>query len=301
MRVSRLLASAQATTMLFGLKVGFPQLAGKTTLVALPAVIARGTTRGPASGSTLRITDRDMRRLLGGWSDPIRWRGGNFKPLNIRTICEHAFVRWDNLIEQQQRYLPGYRDPAVVRTFDAPEALGTRFYEVRAKSALNRVPKQSRMPFRWTINPYRGCAHACAYCQAGETPILMADGRTKQLGDLEVGDRIYGTVRDGHYRRYVTTEVLDRWISIKPAYRITLEDGTELVSSGDHRFLSDRGWKHVVHNARAPDRAHLTTNNKLIGTGAFADGPRDAADYRTGYLCGMIRANGLPRSRHYLR
>ena len=221
--------------------------------------------------------------------------------VNIRPICEHAFVRWDNLIEQQQRHLPGYRDPAVVRTFDAPEALGTRFYEVRAKSALNRVPKQSRMPFRWTINPYRGCAHACAYCQAGETPILMADGRTKQLGDLEVGDRIYGTVRDGHYRRYVTTEVLDRWISIKPAYRITLEDGTELVSSGDHRFLSDRGWKHVVHNARAPDRAHLTTNNKLIGTGAFANGPRDAADYRTGYLCGMIRANGLPRSRHYLR
>src|ERR671935_239862 len=76
------------------------------------------------------------------------------------------------------------RDPAVVRHFDAPEALDTRFYEVRAKSALNRVPKQSRMPFRWTINPYRGCAHACAYCQAGETPILMADGRTKQLGDL---------------------------------------------------------------------------------------------------------------------
>ena len=29
--------------------------------------------------------------------------------------------------------LPGYRDPAVVRTFDAPEALDTRFYEVRAK------------------------------------------------------------------------------------------------------------------------------------------------------------------------
>src|SRR5919197_198414 len=86
MRVSRLLASAQATTMLFGLKVGFPQLAGKTTLVALPAGIARSTTRAPASGSTLRITDRDMRRLLGGWGDPIRWRGGNCKPLNIRTI-----------------------------------------------------------------------------------------------------------------------------------------------------------------------------------------------------------------------
>jgi len=89
--------------------------------------------------------------------------------LNILTICEHVFVRWDNLIEEEQRRLPGYRDPAVVRTFDAPEALGTRFYEVRAKSALNRVPKQSRMPFRWTINPYRGCSHGCAYCFARPT------------------------------------------------------------------------------------------------------------------------------------
>jgi DNA repair photolyase len=80
-------------------------------------------------------------------------------------------VRWDNLtIEAQEgAALPGYREPAVVRHFDAPEALDTRFYEVRAKSALNRVPERSRMPFRWTINPYRGCSHACVYCFARPT------------------------------------------------------------------------------------------------------------------------------------
>jgi DNA repair photolyase len=84
-------------------------------------------------------------------------------------MCEHLFVvRWENLeVEQEDgARLPGYKDPAVVRTFDAPEALGTRFYEVNARSALNKVPKQSRMPFRWTINPYRGCTHACTYCFA---------------------------------------------------------------------------------------------------------------------------------------
>jgi len=76
------------------------------------------------------------------------------------------FVRWSNLsIEaEEQRRLPGYRDEAVVRRFDAPEALETRFYEVRARSVLNRVPEQSRMPFRWTINPFRGCSHGCTYC-----------------------------------------------------------------------------------------------------------------------------------------
>jgi DNA repair photolyase len=80
-------------------------------------------------------------------------------------------VRWDELkIENEEgRQLPGYRDSAVVRRFEAPEALDTRFYEVRAKSALNRVPEQSQVPFRWTINPYRGCSHACVYCFARPT------------------------------------------------------------------------------------------------------------------------------------
>ena len=57
----------------------------------------------------------------------------------------------------------------MVRRFDAPEALETRFYEVRAKSALNRVPPKSRVPFGWTVNPYRGCSHACSYCFARPT------------------------------------------------------------------------------------------------------------------------------------
>jgi DNA repair photolyase len=80
------------------------------------------------------------------------------------------FVRWSNLTlaEDERRQLPGYRE-AVVRRFDAPEALDTRFYEVRARSILNRVPERSRMPFRWTINPYRGCTHACVYCFARPT------------------------------------------------------------------------------------------------------------------------------------
>ncbi len=80
-------------------------------------------------------------------------------------------MRWDELRveEDERRTLPGYREPAAVRTFDAPQALDTRFYEVRAKSVLNRVPPKSRMPFEWTVNPYRGCSHACLFCFARPT------------------------------------------------------------------------------------------------------------------------------------
>src|SRR5215213_4201876 len=133
-------------------------------------------------------------------------------------------MRWQNLTmdEEQRAALPGYKEAAVVRHFDAPEALETRFYEVRAKSALNRVPERSRMPFRWTINPYRGCSHACVYCLSGDSEILLADGRTRPLADLRPGDEIYGTERRGTYRHYVRTEVLAHWRTRKPAYRIVL-------------------------------------------------------------------------------
>lgn len=56
--------------------------------------------------------------------------------------------------------------PGHLRSVRAPEFRGIVFHEVLAKSALNRVPGTSSMPFPWTINPYRGCSHACVYCFA---------------------------------------------------------------------------------------------------------------------------------------
>jgi hypothetical protein len=70
--------------------------------------------------------------------------------------------RWDkqSVENEEAGRLFGLAEEAVTRTFDAPEALGIRFHEVLAKSALNRVPG-GRYGFEWTINPYRGCTHAC--------------------------------------------------------------------------------------------------------------------------------------------
>jgi DNA repair photolyase len=177
---------------------------------------------------------------------------------------------------------------------------GLEFLHVNARTIINTVPPQSQMPFRHTINAYRGCSHACAYCTAGETPILMGDGTTKPMAEVLTGDLVYGTVRRGVYRRYVITEVLDHWSTVRHACRTTLEDGTQLITSGDHRFLTDRGWKHVTDTGwGAVQRAHLTVNNRLLGTGRFAAGPDHGPDYRRGYLCGMIRGDGTIGSYAY--
>jgi DNA repair photolyase len=215
--------------------------------------------------------------------------------LDDQAADEPAAPDGDTLFPAARRdvALPLIERGAVARTFDTPGFRGMTFFEVQAKSIVNRVPESSRMPFQWTINPYRGCQHACAYCMEGQTPILMSDGRTKPLAEVRIGDEIYGTIKSGYYRRYAITTVLAHWSTVKPAYRVLLEDGTQLVCSADHRFLTERGWKHVTGAEQGPmQRPFLTVNNKLMGVGRFAEPPKDTIAYRRGYLCGMIRGDG---------
>ncbi|MFF2274749.1 Rv2578c family radical SAM protein [Agromyces sp. NPDC058126] len=91
-------------------------------------------------------------------------------------------MRWSGqeLGVDQVDALPGLaRLNNLVRSVQTPEFAGVTFHEVLAKSALNRVPGQSMMPFGWTINPYRGCSHACLYCFARPTHEYL---------DLDAGD-----------------------------------------------------------------------------------------------------------------
>ncbi|MGB4137426.1 MAG: Rv2578c family radical SAM protein [Microbacterium sp.] len=81
-------------------------------------------------------------------------------------------MRWQGqtIDEVDADALPGLENRSgIVRSVSTPEFAGLTFHEVLSRSALNRVPGASRMPFRWTVNPYRGCSHACTYCFARGT------------------------------------------------------------------------------------------------------------------------------------
>ncbi len=216
-----------------------------------------------------------LKTTAGNHGEAVKGRGSPINP-------EGRFEVWNRDAADDGWFQDPGEEPSKPKTVIAIE---------HAKSVISRHDSPD-VGFMQSINPYRGCSHGCSYCAHGDTLILMGNGRTLPLSELRVGDGIYGTKRIGSFRRYVKSKVLAHWSSIKPAYRTTLEDGTELVTSGDHRFLSDRGWKHVVDNpSGTKQRSHLTRNNKLLGTGAFAEGPAETDDYRRGYLCAMIRAD----------
>lgn len=66
--------------------------------------------------------------------------------------------------------LPGLAKLAgLVRSVSTPEFAGITFHEVMSKSVLNKVGTSKYLPYAWTINPYRGCSHACVYCFARTT------------------------------------------------------------------------------------------------------------------------------------
>jgi DNA repair photolyase len=228
-----------------------------------------------------------LKTLTGKHSDPRKGRGAGTNP-------EGRFEK-----VERQAYDDGWN--ACSEDDDVP-ALKTHVTEERVKSIITHNGSPD-IPFSQSINPYAGCEHGCVYCLSGDTPILMADGRLRALDGVRVGDEIYGTDRRGWYRRYVKTRVLAHWSVIKPAYRITLEDGTQLVAGPDHRFLTERGWKFVTGTMQksSTQRPYLTVNNKLMGTGAFAASAAAKGDYQIGYLCGMIRGDAHLASYRYER
>lgn len=79
-------------------------------------------------------------------------------------------MRWsEQVVDADDGALPGLAKSGLVRSVQTPEFEGVTFHEVLAKSALNQVPEASGLPFRFTVNTFRGCTHACRYCFARPT------------------------------------------------------------------------------------------------------------------------------------
>ena len=126
------------------------------------------------------------------------------------------------------------------RTFDTPEFRGIECIEVEAKSVINRVPGGG-LPFDWTINPYRGCTHACTYCFARPTHTFL---------DMDAG-------RDFETKIVVKVnapDVLRRQLAA-PRWKgehIAMGTGTDPYQRVEGRYELMRGIIEALTDARNP-------------------------------------------------
>ncbi|WP_416562702.1 Rv2578c family radical SAM protein [Nocardia testacea] len=112
-------------------------------------------------------------------------------------------MRWQNqTLDADDGALPGLDRAGFARTVQTPEFDGITFHEVLCKSALNKVPDESNLPFKWTVNPMRGCSHACRYCFArGSHEYLELDAGTDFDTQIVVKTNIAAVLRRELTRR----------------------------------------------------------------------------------------------------
>src|SRR5687767_4297872 len=126
-----------------------------------------------------------LKTVSGKHSDPRKGRGAGINPEGrFEKVAREAY---DDGWERNEEDLP---------------PLKTHVTEERVKSIISHNDSPD-VGFSQSINPYYGCEVGCPYCISGDTPILMADGTTRPMANLRVGDEIYGTSRQGWFRKYV--------------------------------------------------------------------------------------------------
>ncbi len=77
-------------------------------------------------------------------------------------------LRWQLAHDEKEASQPALFD-VPEREIGTGEFRGLEFLHVRARTIINKVAPKSPVPFRYTINAYRGCSHACIFCFARPT------------------------------------------------------------------------------------------------------------------------------------
>ena len=144
--------------------------------------------------------------------------------------------------------------------------------------------------FRASVNPYRGCQHACSYCLAPETLVQRADLTWCAIGELKPGDEVVAFDEfpaDGEHTRKLRKSVVERvWWSRKPVARI-VTDRAEVVTTADHRWLQ---WGRFRWSRTSQLQVGRRLRHSLEPVCVALD-----ADYRIGYVAGLSLGHGTFR------
>ncbi|WP_020101708.1 Rv2578c family radical SAM protein [Mycobacterium sp. 360MFTsu5.1] len=151
-------------------------------------------------------------------------------------------MRWDGQTvarAEADGALPGLERLGLVRSVRVPKFDGITFHEVLCKSALNKVPEASNLPFRYTVNAYRGCSHACRYCFARPThEYLDFDSGNDFDRELIVKTNVAEVLRRELFRRSWTRDAVALGTNTDPYQRA---EGRYALMPGIIAALTDSG------------------------------------------------------------
>jgi DNA repair photolyase len=149
-------------------------------------------------------------------------------------------MRWDGqAVALDDGALPGLERIGLVRSVQAPNFEGITFHEVLCKSALNKIPSSSNLPFAFTVNAYRGCSHACRYCFARPThEYLDFDSGRDFDRELVVKTNVAEVLRRELFRRSWTREAVALGTNTDPYQRA---EGRYALMPGIISALADSG------------------------------------------------------------
>lgn len=129
------------------------------------------------------------------------------------------------------------------------------YRELAARSLLNRCSGAGRVPFDWTINPYRGCEFGCKYCYARYTHEFM---EMREPEDFE--RKIFAKGFDGGaFARELRQVKADEWIAIGTA--------TDPYQPAERRYGRTRQVLEVLAR-KTGLRVALTTKSDLVARDA---------------------------------
>jgi DNA repair photolyase len=161
-------------------------------------------------------------------------------------------MRWQVADEERdaQPALLGVRD--VVQLDEGSGRMSSlEFLPVTARRILNEVPATSRLPFRWTINAYRGCSHACTYCFARPTHEYLGLGAGEDF-DRKIVVKINAVER-------LRVELADpRW-QHEP---VAMGTNTDPYQRAEGRFRLTRGL--IAELARSGTPFSILTKSALV-------------------------------------
>lgn len=120
--------------------------------------------------------------------------------------------------------------------------------EIQCKSAINRV---QGMPFRWSINPYRGCRHACVYCYARPTHEYLGLGTGEEFQEV-----IFAKVN--------APESVRRELSKRSwqGDNVVIGTATDPYQQAESRYQITRGILEAFRDLRNP--VSITTKSPMV-------------------------------------